>query len=53
MACRIRVVVEMSINSARALPMRQRSDVGYEETGHRGFGFIFSSIRSAHFMLAR
>jgi hypothetical protein len=31
----------------------QRSDTGYEETGHRGLGFIFSSIRSVHFMLAR
>ena len=30
----------------------QRSDNGYEETGHRGLGFIFSSIRSAHFTLA-
>ena len=30
----------------------QRSDTGYEETGHRGLGFIFSSIRSAHFTLA-
>jgi hypothetical protein len=32
---------------------QQHSDTGYEETGHRGLGFIFSSIRSAHFMLAR
>jgi len=30
----------------------QRSDTGYEETGYRGLGFIFSSIRSAHFTLA-
>jgi hypothetical protein len=30
----------------------QRSDTGYEETGHRDPGFIFSSIRSAHFTLA-
>jgi hypothetical protein len=31
---------------------KQRGDTGYEETGHRGPGFIFSSIRSAHFTLA-
>jgi len=31
----------------------QRSDTGYEGASHRGLGFIFSSIRSAHFMLAR
>jgi len=30
----------------------QPRDTGYEETGHRGLGFIFSSIRSAHFTLA-
>jgi hypothetical protein len=30
----------------------QCSDTGYEETGHRGLGFIFRSIRSAHFSLA-
>jgi len=31
----------------------QRSDTGYEGASHRGLGFIFSSIHSAHFMLAR
>jgi hypothetical protein len=30
----------------------QRSDTGYEGASHRGPGFIFSSIRSAHFTLA-
>src|SRR5215831_9466836 len=38
--------------SDRPRCQEQRSDTGYEETGYCGLGFIFSSIRSAHFTLA-